>query len=331
MEKIFCNYKKTKNKMKNIPLMKSYSLNKNDRKNIIKNEFSIKSKKASKKLGHQRTILFNKNKLSKTNINSTSTSSLSSSTDNNYLTPTKYNHELNELNIDNDYYFNECFTNKKNLFQSVNISRPKLNYENKLNKNLHLTLGSGINRYNYNNYYSENDYGTNKQLIINRTFKLNKNKNKLVLFRKIFVMNNNSKNNKDIKDLSSKSFENNNIHKKLYSTIGNIEGDNKINNNNNNRYNLIKEKKFLEKKEENENNNDININYNMQQKKYKNIVLRPHKIPKEKHLIDINNFKEIDLKNNIRVNKNKKEESPELIKKIIQKFNIKPKYSRVFK
>ena len=69
------------------------------------------------------------------------------------------------------------------------------------------------------------------------------------------------------------------------------------------------------KKEENENNNDININYNMQQKKYKNIVLRPHKIPKEKHLIDINNFKEIDLKNNIRVNKNKKEESPELIKK----------------
>ena len=36
MEKIFCNYKKTKNKMKNIPLMKSYSLNKNDRKNTIK-------------------------------------------------------------------------------------------------------------------------------------------------------------------------------------------------------------------------------------------------------------------------------------------------------
>ena len=208
--------------------------------------------------------------------------------DNNYLTPTKYNHELNELNIDNDYYFNECFTNKKNLFQSVNISRPKLNYENKLNKNLHLTLGSGINRYNYNNYYSENDYGTNKQLIINRTFKLNKNKNKLVLFRKIFVMNNNSKNNKDIKDLSSKSFENNNIHKKLYSTIGNIKGDNKNNNNNNKKeqkknkivnYRLINSKELIFTDEieisddyvDNNDNEDItNINYQNKRILYKN-------------------------------------------------------------
>ena len=43
------------------------------------------------------------------------------------------------------------------------------------------------------------------------------------------------------------------------------------------------------------------------------------------------NFKETAIKRNIKVNLYKKEENPELIKKIMQKFNIKPKYSRVFK
>ena len=87
----------------------------------------------------------------------------------------------------------------------------------------------------------------------------------------------------------------------------------------NNRYSNLQEKLKEEKGNDNENNIDI-IENSAKKKKFKNIVLRPHKIQKENQ-----------LKYNIKVSKYIKDESPELIKKIMQKFNIKPKYSRVFK
>ena len=322
IEKLILDFMRKNKKKENLLMAKSLSSSKKQRKNnIIYSELKIREKRISKNL-HQRNILFN-NKISTMNPNSTSTSSLSSSTEKKCLTPTKYNKDSN-----NDYYFNESFNNKQDLFQNVNISRPKLDFDKNLkkNKNLHLTLGTGINRYNNNNYFSGNEYGTNKELLVNKSFKFHKNK--LVLCRKIDISHNNSRNNEDGKDLSSKSEENFNIHKRLNNT-SNKFGDNNFEKNindldrQNNRYSNLKEKKFNEKIEEkgNDNNNNIDIIDNStKKKKFKNIVLRPHKIQKENQ-----------LKYNIKVNKYKKDESPELIKKIMQKFNIKPKYSRVFK
>ena len=187
---------------------------------------------------------------------------------------------------------------------------------------MHLALRAGINRYNNNIYFSGNDYGNNKELIENRSFKFHKNK--LVLWSKVNISHNNSTNNDDDKDLSSKSFENCKINKILNNTIENM-GREKINGNAkvNNRYCIIPEKN----KEK-----DTNYNNPTKEKKFKNIVLRPHKIPKEKQLSNIINFEGTELKNNIKVNKYKKgENSPEIIKNITEKFYIKPKHSRVFK
>ena len=312
IEKFVLDFMRKNKKKENLLMTKSLSSSKKQRKNnIIYSELKIKEKRISKNL-HQRNILLN-NKLSTMNPNSTSTSSLSSSTEKKYLTPTKYNKDSS-----NDYYFNESFNNKQDIFQNVNISRPKLDYDNNLkkNKNMHLTLGTGLNRYN-NNYFS----GTNKELLVNKSFKFHKNK--LVLCRKVDISHNNSRNIEDEKDISSKSEENFKIHKRLNNN-SDILGENKFKNINeydrqNNRYSNLQEKLKEEKENDNENNIDI-IENSAKKKKFKNIVLRPHKIQKENQ-----------LKYNIKVNKYIKDESPELIKKIMQKFNIKPKYSRVFK
>ena len=324
-EKLFVNYPKKNINIKNLSSAKSHSSSKHTRKNIISSELKLNNKKIVKNI-HQRNILFN-NKLSIKNPNSTSTSSLSNSTEKKYLTPTKYNQDLN---IGNDYYFNESFNNRKDLFQNMNISRPKLDYNNKYkkNKNLHLALGTGIDRYN-NIYFSGNDYWNNKELLINRSFKFHKNK--LVLCRKINISHNNSGNNEDKKESNSKSVENCKINKKLTASIDYSEGKRISINDNykaNNRYSFFPEKSEEKEKEKEK---PYDINSSTKRKKYKNIVLRPHKIQKENQLSNIINFKETAIKRNIKVNLYKKEENPELIKKIMQKFNIKPKYSRVFK
>ena len=317
IEKHLLYYIKKKSDDKNIFLAKSYSSSKKEKKNnIIYGESKINKKEIFKKY-HQRNILFN-NKISN-NPNSTSTSSLSSSAEKNYLTPTKTNRGCSN---GNDYYY-ESFNEKQNLFNNINISMPKIDYNNKYqqNKNLHLTLGTGINRIN-NNYFSGNDYGNNRELIVNRSFKFQKNK--LVLCKKIDISNNNSIINDEEQNLSSKSEEKFKINKSFNNNLGNKKSTNENEYNRiNNRYSIFPEKKFLEKKEdieENKSNNDVNYNNLTKEKKYKNIVLRPHKIQKENQ-----------LKNNIKVNKYKSKESPDLIKKIIPKFSIKPKYPRVFK
>ena len=94
----------------------------------------------------------------------------------------------------------------------------------KKNKNMHLTLGTGLNRYN-NNYFSGNEYGTNKVLLVNKSFKFQKNK--LVLCRKVDISHNNSRNNEDEKDISSKSEENFKIHKRTNNN-SDILGENKL-------------------------------------------------------------------------------------------------------
>ena len=178
-------YRKKDKNLKNLYFAKSHSSSKKSRKcNILNTDLKINKKKFFKNI-YQRNILF-KNKISLKNANSTSTSSLSSSTEKKYLTPTK--NEPNS-NIGNDYYINENINNKKNLFQNINISRPKLNfnYKYKKNKNLHLALGTGINRYN-NIYFSGNDYGNNKELVINRSFKFHNIWSSPKLFAKINKM-----------------------------------------------------------------------------------------------------------------------------------------------
>ena len=319
MEKF--DYMKKGKKIKNLTSVNSNSSYKKSSKknNIINSASKIKQKKFIKKL-HQRNILFN-NKISILNANSTSTSSLSSSTEKKYLTPTKYSKEFNN---GIDYYFNESFNGNNDLLKNVNISRPKLkyNFKNKKNKNLHLALGTEINRFN-NIYFLGNDYCNNNELIINRSFKFHKNK--LVLWRKAEYSQNNSRNNEDEKDLNSKSLENYKINKNLSDKIDNFREEESTKNDKiNNRYSFIPEKY-------NENKYKDNINPT-KQKKYKNIVLRPHKIQKEKQLSNLIIFQGIDLKqNNIKVNRYKKENSPEIIKSIAEKMNVRPKHSRVFK
>ena len=294
MEQYLIDYvNKNDNHIKKFYNAKSNSSSKKTRKNnFINSESKINKKKVIKNL-HKRNILFNQ-KTSIKNVNSTSTSSISSSTEKKYLTPTKYN---KDTNFGNDYYFNENFNNnKQDLFKNMNISRPKLDYKSnyKKIKSLHLALGSGIDRYN-TIYFSRNDYG-NKEIIVNRSLKCHKNK--LVLCNKVNISRNNSRNNEKEKDLSSKSVENNNKNKKLNDIINNF----------------VKEQ--AEKNEHVKQNN-----------RYKNIVLRPHKVKNENQF----NFQEISLKHNIKINKYKKDENPELIKNIIKDFHKKPKHSRVFK
>ena len=322
-------YRKKDKNLKNLYFAKSHSSSKKSRKcNILNTDLKINKKKFFKNI-YQRNILFN-NKISLKNANSTSTSSLSSSTEKKYLTPTK--NEPNSNN-GNDYYINETINNKKNLFQNINISRPKLNfnYKYKKNKNLHLALGTGINRYN-NIYFSGNDYGNNKELVINRSFKFHKNK--LVLFRKVNMSYNNSRINGGEKDLISKSVENFKINNNIADAINKICGEKSTTIDfikTNNRYSLITEKKIFEKNEVKDTHNDAIYNNSTKKKKFKNIVLRPHKISKENQLLKINNFKEIAIKHNIKLNKYRNKKSPEIIKNILSKFNIKPKYSRVIK
>lgn len=119
--------------------------------------------------------------------------------------------------------------------------------------------------------------------------------------------------------------ENYKINKNLSDKIDNFREEESTKNDKiNNRYSFIPEKY-------NENKYKDNINPT-KQKKYKNIVLRPHKIQKEKQLSNLIIFQGIDLKqNNIKVNRYKKENSPEIIKSIAEKMNIRPKHSRVFK
>ena len=287
IDKLLFEYKK-KNKYKALSKDKSHSLSKN--KEIIKanlSESKTKYKQKNKNL-YKRNILFS-SKQSIINLKSTSTSSFSSSTEKKYLTPSKYNY----TNCDNDYYFNESYNKTQELFNNANISRPKLDYNNshKKNKNI-LTIGTRINTTN------SDIFGESRVLMINRSFKVNKNK--YVICRKNNFLNN-KKIQENKKDIESKSAENN--HK-----------------NNQIEENLYKN---LEIKN-NANEEKIKINnlstFNNKEKKYKNIVLRPHKIKTD-----------IQLKYNIKVNNYEIEDSPKIINKIMTRLNIKPKNSRVFK
>ena len=290
IDKLLFEYKK-KYKSKNIIKTKSHSLSKKNKINDTNlSETKNKHKPINKNL-HQRNILLG-SKQSIINLKSTSTSSLSSSTEKKYLTPTKYNLQ----NCDNDYYFNENYNKTQEIFNNANISRPKLDYNSshKKNKNI-LTIGTRINT--MNNY--NDNYAKCKVLLVNKSFKVSKNK--YVICRKHNFINN-IRVNKDEKDIESKSVENN--------------------------HNFDKEKN--NKKEENcflneENNEDEKVNdiksFN-KERKYKNIVLRPHKIQKEN---------ELKYKHNIKINNYEIDDSPKIINKIMTRLNIKPKHSRVFK
>lgn len=321
IDKLLLEYKK-KNKSKYSTKTESHSLsnkNKNNETNL--SETKKKHKLINKNL-HKRNILFN-NKQSIINLKSTSTSSLSSSADKKYLTPKKYNLQ----NLDNDYYFNESYNKTQDLFNNANISRPKLDYNSghKKNKNILLTIGTRINTCNNNS--NNNNYLKSKIFNINRTFKVSKNKNKYVICRKSNISNNNSRINENQKDIESKSVENYHNIQNNNNYEGNLfEYSNlKININNIDCDNIsTKEKCFLnEENNENDNYNEIktnNIKSFNKERKFKNIVLRPHKIQKENQ-----------LKYNIKVNHYEIDDSPKIINKIITRLNIKPKYSRVFK
>lgn len=323
IEKLLLDYKK-KYKPKFPTKIESHSLNTLNKKedtNLI--ETKKKNKQMSKNF-HKRNILFN-NKQSIINQKSTSSSSLSSSADKKYLTPTKYNFQ----NSETDYYFNESYNKTQELFNNANITRPKLDYNcgRKKNKNILLTIGTRINTSNNNN---NNNYWKSKALNINRSLKVSKNKNKYVIYRKNFS-NSNSRIKEDENNIESKSVEK--YHNKQISD--NYEGNlnkmldlkNSFNNNINNIYNnnsSNNEKCFVSEDNNNdENDNKIksnNIKNNNKERKYKNIVLRPHKIQKENK-----------LKYNIKVNNYEIDDSPKVINKLMTRLNIKPKYSRVFK
>ena len=320
IDKLLLEYKK-KYKPKYSTKTESHSLsnkNKNNETNLT--ETKKKHKPINKNL-HKRNILFN-NKQSIINLKSTSTSSLSSSADKKYLTPTKYNLQ----NFDNDYYFNESYNKTQELFNNANISRPKLDYNSghKKNKNILLTLGTRINT--CNNNCNNNNYLKSKIFNINRTFKVSKNKNKYVICRKNNISNNNIRLNENQKDIESKSVDNYHKIQNNNNYEGNLFEYSILKNNINNNNSSIKEKCFLnEENNENDNDNDNEIksnnikNFN-KERKYKNIVLRPHKIQKENQ-----------LKYNIKVNNYEIDDSPKIINKIMTRLNIKPKYSRVFK
>ena len=122
-----------------------------------------------------------------------------------YLTPTKFNMQ----NYDNDYYFNESYNKTQELFNNANISRPTLDFNSghkKRNKNILLTIGTRLNTVNNSNTYN-NNVGKSKDLLINRSFKVSKNK--YVICRKNNFSNNNSRTKDNLKDIESKSMENN--------------------------------------------------------------------------------------------------------------------------
>ena len=319
IDKLLFEYKK-KYKSKYSTKTESHSLSKKRKNNETNLSETKKHKQINKNL-HKRNILFN-NKQSIINLKSTSTSSLSSSAEKKYLTPKKYNLQ----NCDNDYYFNESYNKTQELFNIANISRPKLDYNSghKKNKNLLLTIGTRINT--CNNNFNNNNFWKSKDFNVNRSFKASKNKNKYVICRKNNFSNSNRRTNEDEKDIESKSVENyhniqnnNNYEGNLIKYLDiqkSINNFNEIKCNNSS----IKEKCFLNE-ENNDNNNEnktCNIKSFNKERKYKNIVLRPHKIQKENQL----------KYNNIKVNNYKIDDgSP----KIINRLNIKPKYSRVFK
>ena len=315
IDKLLFEYKK-KYKSKHTIKTKSHSLSKKNK--INDNDLSNtknKHKQISKNL-HQRNILLG-SKQSIINLKSTSTSSLSSSAEKKYLTPTKYNLQ----NCDNDYYFNENYNKTQELFNNANISRPKLDYNSghKKNKNI-LTIGTRINT--VNNNYNDN-YGKCKVLLVNKSFKVSKNK--YVICRKNNFLNN-IRVNKEEKDIESKSVENNHNFdkdkfnkKEVNSNLKNIINDyNNINCNNSSN----KEKCFSNEDNKEDENKTNNIKSFNKERKYKNIVLRPHKIQKENQL---------KSKHNIKVNNYEIDDSPKIINKIMTRLNIKPKCSRVFK
>ena len=316
IDKLLFEYKK-KYKSKNIIKTKSHSLSKKNKINDTNLSETKNTHKQINKNSHQRNILLG-SKQSIINLKSTSTSSLSSSAEKKYLTPTKYNLQ----NCDNDYYFNENYNKTQELFNNANISRPKLDYNSghKKNKNI-LTIGTRINTVN-NNYIV--NYEKCKVLLVNRSFKVTKNK--YVICRKNNFLNN-IRVNKNVKDIDSKSVENNHNFGKdnnnKYEENSNIK--NCINDYNNINYiNSSNKEKCLLNEENNEDENKINTNIKSfnKERKYKNIVLRPHKIQKENQL---------KYKYNIKVNNYEINDSPKIINKIMTRLNIKPKYSRVFK
>ena len=281
IDKLLFEYKR-KNKIKSSTKTKSHSLSKKTKVN--EKNFSEKKTKHNllNKNLNKRNILFN-NQQSKINLKSTSTSSLSSSAEKKYLTPTKYNIQ----NYENDYYFNENYNKTQELFNISNISRPKLDYNIKY-------------------------------------------KNKYVICRKNDISNMNRVNYSDNTDSDSKSVETYHNNRNNESVENNCEY---LNNNNcfNKDKNIFNEfncnysvNKNIRFSHDNDNENEIKLenleNFN-KKRKYKNIVLRPHKIQKEnllKHNIKVNNNCEID-------------DSPKIINKIMTRLNIKPKNSRVFK
>ena len=318
IDKLLFEYKK-KNKSKHTANIKSHSLSK---KTKINNKNLSETKNNHKPINknlHKRNILFN----NKQNINilkSTSTSSVSSSGEKKYLTPTKFNIQ----NYDNDYYFNESYNKTQELFNNANISRPTLDFNSghkKKNKNILLTIGTRLNTINSTNMYN-NNIGKSKDLLINRSFKVSKNK--YVICRKNNFSNNNSRIKENIKDIESKSHEN--YHKNnesqenmcKYLTIKDSLND--YNNTNTYNYTSIKEKCFLNDISNENKNKTNNLKICDKERKYKNIVLRPYKIQKENQ-----------LKHNIKVNNYEVDDSPKIINKIMTRLNIKPKHSRVFK
>ena len=318
IDKLLFEYKR-KNKSKYKTKTKSHSLSKKTKVNNNDNSSAEKSKYNPKNKNlHKRNILFN-SKQSKINLKSTSTSSLSSSAEKKYLTPTKYNLQIYD---DNDYYYNENYNKTQELFNIANISRPKIDFNSghKKHKNILLTIGTRINtvnNFNNNNYLYEKSKALNiKKTEFNRSFK--SSKNKYVICMKNNISNNFSKFNE------SKSVESYH-HNKNNESDGNIGNKylnlkNYINTNYNYNYSSYKEDCNL--KEEN-NVNEIKMNdidNFTKKRKYKNIVLRPYKIQKENQ-----------IKNNIIVNKYLIDDSPKIINKIMTKLNIKPKNSRVFK
>ena len=113
------NKSKYKTKTKSHSLSKKTKVNNNDNSSAEKSKYNPKNKNL-----HKRNILFN-SKQSKINLKSTSTSSLSSSAEKKYLTPTKYNLQIYD---DNDYYYNENYNKTQELFNIANISRPEIDF-----------------------------------------------------------------------------------------------------------------------------------------------------------------------------------------------------------
>jgi hypothetical protein len=315
IDKLLFEYKQKKKSNHTIKI-KSHSLSrktKKDDKNL--SEAKTEHKPLNKNL-YKRNILFN-SKQNNIHLKSTSTSSLSSSAEKKYLTPTKFNMQ----NYDNDYYFNESYNKTQELFNNANISRPTLDFNSghkKRNKNILLTIGTRLNTVNNSNTYN-NNVGKSKDLLINRSFKVSKNK--YVICRKNNFSNNNSRIKDNLKDIESKSMENNRKNNESQENLCkclNIKDDYNHNVNSNNT--SIKEKCFLNDISNENDNKTNNLKIFNKERKYKNIVLRPYKIQKENQ-----------LKHNIKVNKHEVDDSPKIINKIMTRLNIKPKYSRVFK